>query len=220
MAKELPYFRFTVAEWLNDDISLESYELKGFFIDLCAFYWFRDCEVTKKIAEKKFSNAKGLLDELIELDIIKYNPTKDLLEINFLKKQFKSLGSLSKKRSEAGRSGGLKKASNARNLPKQNPSYKDNNKDNNKDNKRVQGFLSLFNSMMKKEYDTMPDQGIQDLMSRIDNDGANKQTFKKVIASAKLDPYHIDTNFLNLTPAYVCRDEAYQKYLHFKINKQ
>ena len=33
MAKELPYFRFTAAEWLNDDISLESYELKGLFIE-------------------------------------------------------------------------------------------------------------------------------------------------------------------------------------------
>ena len=39
MSKELPFFRFTVSEWLNDDISLESYVLKGIFIDVCAFYW-------------------------------------------------------------------------------------------------------------------------------------------------------------------------------------
>ena len=34
MAKELPYFRFTVQEWQNGDIGIESYELKGLFIDI------------------------------------------------------------------------------------------------------------------------------------------------------------------------------------------
>ena len=38
MAKELPYFRFTVQDWQNKDISLESYEMKGLFIDICGFY--------------------------------------------------------------------------------------------------------------------------------------------------------------------------------------
>lgn len=53
MSKELPYFRFTSAEWLNDDISLESYELKGLFIDICAYYWSQDCILTLAKLEKK-----------------------------------------------------------------------------------------------------------------------------------------------------------------------
>jgi hypothetical protein len=53
MAKELPYFRFTATEWLNGDISLESFELKGLFIDLCSYYWFKDCSVTVAMLEKK-----------------------------------------------------------------------------------------------------------------------------------------------------------------------
>ena len=37
MAKELPYFRFTVQEWQNGKISLESYELQGLFMSRCGY---------------------------------------------------------------------------------------------------------------------------------------------------------------------------------------
>jgi hypothetical protein len=63
MAKDLPYFRFTASEWLNDDISLESYSHKGAFIDFCAYYWSQDCDVTLEKLKKKFSNATNLLKD-------------------------------------------------------------------------------------------------------------------------------------------------------------
>jgi hypothetical protein len=127
MAKELPYFRFTAAEWLNDDISLESYELKGLFTDICAYYWTQDCECTLDKLKKKFNNAKGLLEQLVESNIIKHENKHDKIKIDFLLTQYDLLSEKRKLRQEAGSKGG-----NAKALLKQKGSYKYNN--NNKNN--------------------------------------------------------------------------------------
>ncbi len=70
MSKELPYFRFTAHEWLTDDISFESFELKGLFVDVCSFYWTRDCAVTKELLNKRFKSAIALLKELFDASVI------------------------------------------------------------------------------------------------------------------------------------------------------
>jgi len=87
MANELPYFRFTVSAWQNGKIGIESFELKGLFIDVCGYYWINDCTITLTMLKKKFSNAKGLL-ELIELEIIKHENRHDKIEIDFLNIQY------------------------------------------------------------------------------------------------------------------------------------
>jgi len=132
MSKELPYFRFTAFEWLNDDISLESYEIKGLFSDICAYYWMQDCEVTLERLKKRFSNATILLDQLLKSDIIKHESKHDKIKIDFLLTQYDLLSEKRKVRQSAGSKGG-----NAKAMLKQKGSYKDkdNNKDNNKDNK-------------------------------------------------------------------------------------
>ena len=143
MAKELPYFRFTVQEWQNGDVSLESYELQGFFINLCGYYWIRDCKLTKEQAFLRFPLARHLLEICLEKGIIKENLLENLLEINFLDYQYKRLGGINKKRSKSGQKGGLQKQANARALLKQKPSYKD--KDKEKDNKeKFELFRSSF----------------------------------------------------------------------------
>ena len=126
MAKELPYFRFTASEWLQDDISLESYESKGLFADVCAYYWMQDCECTLDKLKKKFSNATILLDQLIKSDIIKHENKHDKIKIDFLLTQYDLLSEKRKLRQSAGSKGG-----NAKAMLKQKDSYKD--KDNNKD---------------------------------------------------------------------------------------
>ena len=128
MAKELPYFRFTASEWLNDDISLESYAHKGAFIDLCAYYWSQDCDVTLEKLKKKFSNATSLLQDLIQIGIIKHENKHDKIKIDFLLIQYDLLSEKRKLRQDAGSKGG-----NAKAMLKQNGSYKDKDKDNNKD---------------------------------------------------------------------------------------
>ena len=149
MAKELPYFRFTVQDWQNGKISLESYELKGLFIDVCGYYWINDCHLTLSILNKKFSNATDLLQQLIELGILKHENRHDKVEIEFLNIQYDLLSEKRKARQSAGSKGG-----NAKAMLKQNGSYKykDNNKDNNKDNieQRKLKFASTLEPFLNK----------------------------------------------------------------------
>ena len=133
MSKELPYFRFTAFEWLNDDISLEDYQTKGVFIDVCAYYWFKDCSITKAMLEKRFSTVMPVIELLFESGIIKFRNGDDFIEISFLNKQFDELSELRKQRQSAGSKGGKQRASKAKAKLKQNPSYKDKDKDKDKE---------------------------------------------------------------------------------------
>ena len=137
MAKELPYFRFTAQEWQNGNISLESYELKGLFIDVCAYYWARDCSITKVMLEKKFSDAKALLEILFNLDIIAEENGDGFVQISFLDNQFDLLSERRLRRQKAGSMGGKQKSSNAKAKLKQCSSYKDKDNDKEKDKNKI-----------------------------------------------------------------------------------
>jgi len=156
MAKELPYFRFTVQEWQNGNISLESYELKGLFIDVCSYYWIQNCSITLAMLNKRFKDAKNLIEQLIELEIIKVD-TEDFIIIHFLNKQLEALSENKQKRSEAGRKGGLKRASNAKAMLKQSLSYKDKDKD--KDKYKDKGSKNKFlqeRKILNNTFDLFP----------------------------------------------------------------
>jgi hypothetical protein len=135
--KELPYFRFTPQEWQNKDISVQSYQVKGFFIDLCCYYWLKNCELSKSIALKKFINSEQLLKELVEQNIVKI--IDENIVINFLDEQFSVLNEIRVKRQTLGRLGGQRSQANAKAKVEQlveqlvEPTSSYNNKDNNKD---------------------------------------------------------------------------------------
>lgn len=143
MAKELPYFRFFVSEWLNGNINLEGYMLKGVFIDVCSYYWFKDCSVTRVELEKRFKNARKYLLQLIELDIIKIIDI-EFIQIDFLDEQHKILSGTLSRRQKAGSIGGKKKAGNTKAKLKHNSSYKDKDKDNYKDKDKIEIPFSEF----------------------------------------------------------------------------
>jgi hypothetical protein len=149
MAKELPYFRFTVQEWQNGDISMESYELKGLFIDICGFYWMKDCTVRKELLYKRFSNARAMLEQLLSNEIIKLENDGNI-SIEFLNEQFDLLSEKRKKRQEAGKKGGLAKSSNAKAMLKQKPSYKDKDKDKYNDKDFIKQE-SIFKNLQKEK---------------------------------------------------------------------
>lgn len=119
MANELPYFKFVIQAWQNGKISLESYELKGLFIEVCGYLWINDCSVTLAMLKKKYSNATALLDELINLGILKHEKRHDKVEIDFLSRQLLELSDKRKRMQEAGSKGGKAKA-----MLKQNPTNK------------------------------------------------------------------------------------------------
>ena len=121
MSKELPYFRFTSFEWLNGDISLESFEAKGVFIDICAYYWFKDCSITQAMLEKRFSNASSIIKALLNLGILKLKNGDDYIEISF-----NQIGTLDPYKISAGRAMSLynKAVEQNKRLQKQVEKYK------------------------------------------------------------------------------------------------
>jgi hypothetical protein len=154
MAKELPYFRFTPQEWQNGDISLERYELRGLFIDICSYYWVKDCSITLAMLEKRYSNDVVLLNELFELDIISKCEDLEYAVISFLDEQFDVLSEARKRRQEAGRKGGKQKSSNAKAKPKQSSSYKDKYKYKDNIEKRQSEFkdeVRTFNDIYERD---------------------------------------------------------------------
>jgi hypothetical protein len=169
MAKELPYFRFTVQDWQNGKISLESFEMQGLFINVCGYYWINDCNLTLTMLKKKFSNVTILLEQLIELSIIKHENRHDKVEIDFLNIQYDLLSEKRKLRQSAGSKGG-----NAKAMLKQNSSYKD--KDNNKDNNKDK--FSFKNSLV--EYGFNEKLVVDWMLVRKNKKSTNSQTAYKL----------------------------------------
>ena len=134
MAKELPYFRFTSQEWQNGLISLESYHLKGLFMDICSYYWVQNCKVKENDLHKKFQ-CKIDVKNLVNLKVLKLNK-KGEIKILFLDEQLRTLSKARKLKQLAGAKGGKQKSSNATAQLKQNSSYKDKDKDKDKDKER------------------------------------------------------------------------------------
>lgn len=88
MARDLPYFKFYVSEWNDGSITLEDYYTQGLFINICSFYWSRECNVTKTHLYKRFKE-KEIIDNLIDLEIIKLDNDKVVIEFldNYLEEK-------------------------------------------------------------------------------------------------------------------------------------
>lgn len=120
MAKELPYFKFEPAEYLTKDISFCSLSAQGLFINICSYYWQRDCKLTKDQLLRRL-NYETELNELIMEGVV------DLYEnnifIKFLDKQLIDVELKSKTNSFNGSKGGRpkKNPNESETKAKQNP---------------------------------------------------------------------------------------------------
>lgn len=110
MAKELPYFKFQPSEWVTGDITLCSMEAQGLFINLCCFYWIKDCSISLANARQRFSNCLPSLEELLSKQIFKVD-SNDKIIIDFLDEQMQKFTDISAKRSK---SGGMRIKANAK----------------------------------------------------------------------------------------------------------
>jgi|TARA_R100000084_G_scaffold42575_2_gene17388 hypothetical protein len=107
MAKELPFFRFNVSEWLTGNIAYESYEIQGLFIKVCCEYWNRkNCLTIQDIKKRTKEDQK--IDYLIQNKFLVKK--RDKISIKFLDEEKKEILEKSLKLSIAGRKGGLSKA--------------------------------------------------------------------------------------------------------------
>ena len=106
MAKELPYFKFEPAEYLTKDISFCSLSAQGLFINICSYYWQRNCELTKDQLLRRLNNEKEL-NELVKegaIDLIGND-----ISIKFLDLQLQEVEMKSKTNKANGSKGGRPK---------------------------------------------------------------------------------------------------------------
>lgn len=85
---KLPYFKFFPAEWAAGDISFAPLPIQGAFINICGYYWQRDCKLTMPKLQQRFPNLpdKILNDLLHEYRVLKIK--NDRIIIEFLDEQF------------------------------------------------------------------------------------------------------------------------------------
>jgi hypothetical protein len=109
MAKELPYFQFEPAEYLTKDVSFCSLSAQGLFVNICAYYWQRQCDLTKEQFLRRF-NFINEFEELIKEGVI--DVIDGVIKIKFLDNQFVKATEFSKEQSRKGALGGRPKKPN------------------------------------------------------------------------------------------------------------
>lgn len=155
MAKELPYFKFEPAEYLTKDISFCSISAQGLFINICSYYWQRQCSLTLEQISRRF-NYPNELDELIDEGII--DVTDNTISIKFLDNQLTDVSEKSKTNSINGSKGGRPKKNpiETETKPNLNPNESETKgirEDKIKEDKiiiDVDAFLNWFNEMKLK----------------------------------------------------------------------
>lgn len=108
--KQLPYYKFDVAEWINGAITLESLEAQGAFINICAYYWFKSGCLTLTEIKRRVKCRQYVFDALIQNNLIKV--TGDDIKITFLDEQLTERGKVSTINRLNGSKGGAPKGNN------------------------------------------------------------------------------------------------------------
>ena len=107
MAKELPYFQFEPAEYISGNISFCSISAQGLFINICSYYWQRNCLLTKEQVLRRL-NLVDEFDELLQEKVI-YLDVDNYIKIKFLDDQKSEIIEKSNKNKVNGSKGGRPK---------------------------------------------------------------------------------------------------------------
>ena len=102
MAKDLPYFKFFCSEWNDGDITLETYEHQGLFINICSYYWSNECNVNFDKLLKRFRGNDELIDDLSAAGLFKLDEDR-FISISFLDEQREERLEQSKVKSKGGK---------------------------------------------------------------------------------------------------------------------
>jgi hypothetical protein len=106
MAKELPYFQFEPAEYLTRDVSFCSMSAQGLFVNICSFYWQRNCDLSLQQIERRF-NYPNELAELVQEGVV--DVQNDKIIVKFLLAQYQERVKTSDKNKLNGSKGGRPK---------------------------------------------------------------------------------------------------------------
>jgi len=102
MAKDLPYFKFFCSEWNDGDITLETFEHQGLFINICSYYWSNECNVDFDKLLKRFRGYDEVIDDLSAAGLFKMNNDRTI-SITFLDEQRDERLEQSKVKSKGGK---------------------------------------------------------------------------------------------------------------------
>lgn len=142
MAKELPYFKFFVSEWILGRISDHSDKVQGAFIIAICHYWNKECKYNRIDFERKIGKKRFKM----LLDLKFFEVENEMIYIDFLNEQHAELSDIHKVRVK----GGLARAEQVR---QQKASYIDKDKiieDKDKDKKLNIEFDVFWNIYNKK----------------------------------------------------------------------
>ena len=117
---ELPYFKFFPNQWITGSVTFMDLETQGAFIKTCCYYWSKGCDVPRYQLKQIIPHH---YDRLLKVGLLKIN--NDKIKIKWLDEQYEERKLAHKKRSNAGRKGGLatqnkQSLSNAKALKKDN----------------------------------------------------------------------------------------------------
>ena len=96
--KQLPWFKFSPADWMMGRISRQSCEVQVAFLRLCCIYWNAECVMSYEHAELE---TDGYLEKLIALKMVEVY--EDGISIKFLDIQFSEGKQKREKMSNAGK---------------------------------------------------------------------------------------------------------------------
>ena len=161
MAKELPYFKFEPAEYLTKDISFCSISSQGLFINICSYYWQRECSLTVEQVKRRF-NYPNELQELIDEGIIDIE--NSVIKIKFLDLQYEDATKLSNKNSLNGSKGGRpkKNPTETETKPKLNPTESQ-TKGIREDKIKKDNIIPTKDEFIAYALSVMPDVSLTDL---------------------------------------------------------
>lgn len=172
MAKNFPYFKFIVSEWMTGDIVFESLSTQGLFINICALYWQRDGNLSIEDINKRYKNPVEL-NELIDRFIVINN---EFISIKFLDEQLIDAGHISKINSDKGKKSALKRAAVKQQLNYGSTGVQpiSTNKNKNKNKKEIkENIIPTFDEFLNYALEKKPKVNRIDLQFKYDSWIAN-----------------------------------------------
>jgi uncharacterized phage protein (TIGR02220 family) len=226
MAKELPYFKFEPAEYLTKNISFCSISAQGLFINICSYYWQRNCKLTTEQVLKRL-NYKEELKELISEGII--DLVEDFIVIKFLDNQLVEVEKTSKQNSTNGAKGGRpKKPSESENKPTaliplsetkgiREDKIKEDKINNNLNPINWDALLNFFNTTTNKKCRVVSTKARNQFNARL-KEKFTKEDIFKAIKNCYNDEWHIKNNHQYLTLEFISRADKLDKFSQIAID--